>query len=222
MINKIVSATVVAALCCHTAFAYDEDFSSSDGGWVSTETGGHADPWAYDGGAGAWSTDGSQTSAPTHTRLTSPTLVVTTAGEIQVSFDHFYSIEGPDWDAGALFASVNGGAFTYVDGSAFTANGYNSPVLVGQHDLQGSFGFTGDSAGYPTPITSTASLGVLGLGDTVAVQFLMANDQFAIGANLPNWQIDSVSVPGTQAVPEPGSLLLIAACSGLLAFRLRG
>ena len=36
----------------------------------------------------------------------------------------------------------------------------------------------------------------------------MANDEGATGEFLPNWQIDSVSVSNTNAIPEPSALLL--------------
>ncbi len=57
-----------------------EDFSANDGGFtVTSEL--HDDPWAYEAGAGAWSTDGSANgAADEHTRLTSPDLNVTVSG----------------------------------------------------------------------------------------------------------------------------------------------
>jgi len=100
-----------------------------------------------------------------------------------------------------------------------SANGYMAFNLIGNHDLGGGEGFGGDSPGYPAFITSVAG-GPFLAGDTIAIQFLMANDEFAAGASTPNWQIDSVSV--TNAVPEPSTLVLsVLACMGLMLRRKR-
>lgn len=190
---------VVAIVLSPSAGAVDllvEDFEAGDGGFTVTNENNHDDPWAYDAGAGAWSTDGSANGAPNeHTRLTSPEIAVTTTGGYLVSFDHRYDIEGGNWDGGALYISVNGGPFTYVEGGRFTENGYNTGNLIGAHALLGLTAFGGISPGHPvgTYITSTAGPFALGAGDTVQFQFLMANDQGAVGTMTPNWEIDSIS-----------------------------
>lgn len=190
---------IVAITLAPSAWAVDllvEDFNATDGGFLVTNEN-HDDPWAYDSGAGAWSTDGSANGAPNeHTRLTSPELTVATTGGYTVSFDHRYDIEGGDWDGGALFVSVNGGAFEYVEGAKFTENGYNTGSLIGAHALGGLTGFGGISSGHSvgTYITSTTGPFAFGAGDTVQFQFLMANDQGAVGTQTPNWEIDSISV----------------------------
>ncbi|MCO6047652.1 PEP-CTERM sorting domain-containing protein [Aeoliella sp. ICT_H6.2] len=220
--KTILKATCVAALCAQftvAVAAYDEDFSMSDGGYTVTDDGGPTGPWTFSSENEAWFTDGTDNNgAPSHTRLTSPTIDITGSGEYEVSFEHFYSIEGDLWDGGAVFASINGAPFAQVPGTAFSANGYTASGLIGNHDLNGGEGFGGNSPGYPAPITSVASLGSLATGDTVAIEFLMANDEFSRGEFTPNWQINSVSV--AQVVPEPTTFVLLASC-GLLALGFR-
>lgn len=197
--KSLAVAPLVAIIFSPSAGAVDllvEDFAANDGGFTVTNENNHADPWAYDAVAGAWSTDGSANgSANQHTRLTSPELNVTTTGGYAVSFDHRYDIEGGDWDAGALFVSVNGGPFEYVEGAQFTENGYNTGNLIGAHALLGLTGFGGISPGHSagTYIKSTTGPIPLGAGDIVQFQFLMANDQSAVGTATPNWEIASVS-----------------------------
>jgi hypothetical protein len=203
------SATLLGSAQAATFF---EDFSGGAGGFTVQSTA-RADngnpfdsPWIYDGSA-SFTTGGSEGVA--HSRLTSPTLTVTADGAVELSFDHRYSIEGGNWDGGAVFLSVNNAPFEQIPNAAFSMNGYTAFALIGNHDLTGGEGFGGDSPGYGDPsfITSVAAA-PFSAGDTVAVQFLMANDEGATGAFLPNWQIDSVSVTNTNAIPEPSSLLL--------------
>ena len=190
--KSLAVAPLVAIIFSPSAGAVDlmvEDFAANDGGFTVTNENNHADPWAYDAVAGAWSTDGSANgSANQHTRLTSPELNVTTTGGYAVSFDHRYDIEGGDWDAGALLVSVNGGPFEYVEGAQFTENGYNTGNLIGAHALLGLTGFGGISPGHSagTYIKSTTGPIPLGAGDIVQFQFLMANDQSAVGTATPN------------------------------------
>jgi len=205
-------ATSATILGSAQAATYFENFSGSDGGFTvqsspRDDNGNPFDsPWVYDG-SHSFTTGGSEGKA--HSRLTSPTLTVATGGVVELSFTHRYSIEGDLWDGGAVFISVNGSAFDQIPAAAFTANGYNAFALIGNHDLKGSDGFGGDSLGYAdfSLITSVAAAS-FSAGDTVAVQFLMANDEGSTGAFLPNWQIDSVSITNTNAIPEPSSLLL--------------
>ena len=81
--NKLTVVPFLAITMVSSAGAVDllvEDFSVSDGGFTVTNEN-HDDPWAYDAGAGAWSTDGSANGAPDeHTRLTSPELTVEADG----------------------------------------------------------------------------------------------------------------------------------------------
>jgi hypothetical protein len=214
------SATILGSA---QAATYFEDFSSGDGGFTVESTlradngNPYDSPWVYDG-SGSFTTGGSQGVA--HTRLTSPTLTVSADGEVELRVDHRYSIEGGLWDGGAVFLSVNGGLFEQVSNAAFSANGYNAIGLIGNHDLNGGEGFGGDSPGYgdPSYITSVAAA-PFSAGDTIAVQFLMANDEGATGNFLPNWQIDSVTITNTNAIPEPSALALSVLAGLGLALR---
>jgi hypothetical protein len=172
------------------------DFSESDGGFTVTNEA-HDNPWVYNAGPGTWSTDGSANNAPNeHTRLTSPVLAIDADGDYLVTMDHRYDIEGDNWDAGALFTSINGGPFTLVRNSEFTENGYTQLALRGAHALNGGEGWGGISAGHAagTFITSVAGPIALSAGDTIQLQLLMANDQGAVGTATPNWEIDSVGI----------------------------
>jgi hypothetical protein len=197
--NSLLVAPFLAIAMVSSAGAADplnENFDTDDGAFTVTSES-HDDPWAYDAGAGAWSTDGSANgAADEHTRLTSPELTVDADGSYAVIFDHRYDIEGDDWDGAALFISVNGGSFDYVEGAKFTENGYNTGNLIGAHALVGLTAFGGISPGHAdgTYITSTAGPFPFSSGDKIQIQFLMANDQGAVGTMTPNWEIDSVQV----------------------------
>ena len=126
----------------------DEDFSANDGGFVQEATGNTPIPSIYNSGSGTWSMEGDDSGPATNT-ITSLPIAVPTTHEIQVSFDHRYSIEGGNWDGAGLQISIDGGAFTNVPSSAFEQNGYTNPLpLIGNHDLIGLDGFSTDSAGY--------------------------------------------------------------------------
>ena len=73
---------------------YDEDFSGNDGSYTVTNDGAIEGPWVYDG-TDSWTVDGSTAvEAPTHSRLTSPTIAVSEDGLLWLNFAHRYSIEG--------------------------------------------------------------------------------------------------------------------------------
>ena len=174
----------------------DEDFSANDGGFVQEATGNTPIPSIYNSGSGTWSMEGDDSGPATNT-ITSLPIAVPTTHEIQVSFDHRYSIEGGNWDGAGLQISIDGGAFTNVPSSAFTQNGYTNPLpLIGNHVLIGLDGFSTDSAGYGdgTFITSIAKVGVIDAGSSIQVRFVGAFDEGAKGPGNPNWEIDSVKV----------------------------
>ena len=174
----------------------DEDFSANDGGFVQEATGNTPIPSIYNSGSGTWSMEGDDSGPATNT-ITSLPIAVPTTHEIQVSFDHRYSIEGGNWDGAGLQISIDGGAFTNVPSSAFTQNGYTNPLpLIGNHVLIGLDGFSTDSAGYGdgTFITSIAKVGVIDAGSSLQVRFVGAFDEGAKGPGNPNWEIDSVKV----------------------------
>jgi hypothetical protein len=214
-----VIALLTAAPSAQAQFS--ADFTTSNGGFVSTIDGA-ANDWVRTNGTG-WSVDAVTPGTPgNNSKLTSSTLIVTSDGAVELNFDHAFSFEA-DWDGGAVYVNVNGGGFTYLDKSAFSVNGYDSTVaLLGAHGNTGQFAFSIGSAGYPnSTITSSASLGNFTAGDTIQVQFLGAWDQFANNATggTDEWIISSVEVTNTE-VPEPASLSLLA-LGGLALMRRR-
>jgi hypothetical protein len=203
----IASAPVQAAL------VYTENFNSGDGGYIVVNSGpiSATNGWVYDGSS-TWSANGEDNlGTPSDSRLNSPLINVNTTAPLTLTFDHRYSFESGLLDGGAVFLSVNGGPYTQVPTSAFTENGYTGIGLIGNHDLINSDGFNGDSPGYAAGdlITSTASLGSFGIGDTLSIQFLGAWNEFAKGTE-PNWQIDSIAITSPDALPEPASFFLLA------------
>jgi hypothetical protein len=188
-----------------SAQLYSVDFTTSNGDYTVTNVGNIQNEWTWAADVG-WQVDGNQggdQSADNVSKLTSPVLTVPVDGMLKVSVDHRYSFE-VDWDAGAVFASVNGGDFAQIPGTAFKANGYTKSGLLGEHSLNGGEGFNGNSPGFADGdmITSVVEVGPFSAGDELQVQFYGAWDQFAIGQlSPPEWNITAISV-----VPEPSSL----------------
>ena len=137
-----------------------------------------------------------------YSRLTSSTMTVSNSGTVTLKFTHRYNFEQA-WDGGAVYVSVNGGAFTYVPTNAFTANGYICDTTTNFNGWtenssafpDGSWVFTGQSTDWGTPayIESVATLGSYSAGVTIAVQFCGGNDDWT-GAPAPNWEITNVQV----------------------------
>jgi hypothetical protein len=190
------------------------DFLTSDGGFTVMNEGA-ATGWGWTAGTG-WTTDGVSTGAgQNNSYLTSPTLRVDVGGDVNVNFDHAFSFEA-DWDGGAIFTSVNGGAFTYLDPANFTSNGYNSAnPLLGNHVLFDLFAFNADSAGYPGFINSSANLGTFNAGDTIRFQFVGAWDEFVTGNNQPEWILGSATITNASSIPEPVSGLALVIGSAI-------
>ncbi len=178
----------------HADILLTEDFSDNDGGFTETSDGADPTPFIYSGGTGTWTLEGDD-SGPSTSFLTSSSITITGTEEIQITFDHRYSIE-PDWDGCGLFVSINGGTFTRVEEDAFASNGYRDFPLIGNHVLNGLQAFNGNSPGYADTafITSVARIPGVNVNDTVQVQFVGAFDEGARGLFLPNWEIDSVTV----------------------------
>jgi MYXO-CTERM domain-containing protein len=200
---------------------YSVDFTTDDGGYTVTNVGNIQNQWTWAAGEG-WQVNGNEggdNSADNVSKLTSPVLTIPIDGMLEVSVDHRYSFE-VDWDAGAVFASVNGSEFAQIPGTDFKANGYTKSGLMGQHSLNGGEGFNGNSPGFANGdmITSVVEVGPLTAGDEVQIQFYGAWDQFAIGElSPPEWNITAISV-----VPEPSSLGLgLIGLLGLIGIRRR-
>ncbi len=178
-----------------------ENFDSGDGGCTVANVGAPFEgPWTYDAGSGSWKSDGQgpELGRASSTRLTCQQVTVTQSGIVGITIDHRWSFE-PEagttgWDGGQILVSVNGGPFTVVPASAFSALGYNGTVLAGSSaENHGQAAFVQQSSGHGagTLVTSVAALGALSAGDTIRVQFLAANDTNTRNTS-PQWEISRV------------------------------
>lgn len=184
-----------------------QDFSTGDGGYtVVNTTPAPPGPWVYSAADGQWVADGSEDACtgPYNSALNSPAYVVPQTDEVTLSFTHRYSFEGDLWDAGQVYISVNGGAFTLVPAEAFSANGYAEGNIVGTGIANGERAFNGNSPGYATTnfITSSAVLGNFNQNDTLVVQFVGVWDECSSGSH-PSWVIKHVQLAfGKAAQPS--------------------
>ena len=178
-----------------------ENFDSGDGGCTVANVGVPFEgPWTYDAGSGSWKSDGQgpELGRASSTRLSCPPVTVTQGGIVGITIDHRWSFE-PDagttgWDGGQILVSVNGGPFTVVPASAFSALGYNGTVLAGSSaENHGQAAFVQQSSGHGagTLVTSVAALGAANVGDVIRVQFLAANDTNTRNTS-PQWEISRV------------------------------
>lgn len=227
-------ALCTIGLCTAASAAVSFDFNSKPGGFTSTfNTAEFNGPWTYGaasgaGGSGGWSTEGQgpESNHPNTTDLTSALLGVIAAGTLTLSFEHRWSFEtdGNNWDGGAVFLSVNGGAFNQVLTANFSANPYNGVVAAGSaSELKGLLSFVGKSAGYDagTFLTSTATLGPFVIGDTLRVRFRAAADTNT-SSGAPDWAVDNISLANVDIIPEPSTGMLgVMALLGLLQRRKR-
>jgi hypothetical protein len=223
-IFTILAAVTVTFLVGSPATAtplFLQNFNSSNGGFTSA--GSAIAPWTYDSSGGCWSTNGrAACGSPFFETLTSPTVTVSYADQLTLTFDHRYSFE-PDitrWDGGQVRMSINGGAFFAVPDASFSANGYDG-IITGNNVLSGQEAFNGNSPGYSTPafIRSIADLGNFNVGDTLAIQFIAGFDECGRGLE-PNWQIDLVQISDQRSVAEPTTLALFGlGLAGLGAVR---
>lgn len=230
--SGLTAAIVLTAAVRQAEAAATFNFNGGTSGFTATSDAVFLGPWVYGaaagvGGTGGWTTDGQgpENSQPqlNTTRLTSPSLTVEATGSVVVSFDHMFSFEqgGGNWDGGALFMSLNGGAMTYVGSAAFTSNGYNGAVVAGNSALTNQEAFVQDSADRAagTFLNSVANLGSFTAGDQLQVQFVAAYDTNTQGAFLPGWVIDNITVAGV--IPEPASTASLLGAGMLLAMRRR-
>ena len=176
----------------------DQSFTSDNGGFTVETPEAFTGPWAYDAAAGSWQVnqDGAEVGHPMTSRLTSPAVNVSQPGFVTVAYSHRYSFENGNWDGGRLEVSINGGAFTPVANSAYTAGGYNGTVVAGNSVLSGQVAFVGNSPNHQGPgyVDSQASLGYMNPGDTVVLRFVYAGDTNTRGDFTPSWEITSVKV----------------------------
>lgn len=227
----LLAALALTALMPLAGAAVTYSFDGGDSGFVATSDAVFDGPWVLGatgvGGSGAWSSNGQgpENSQPqlNTARLTSPSLTVESSGAVILSFDHMFSFEqgGGNWDGGAVFFSLNGGALSPVPGSSFSANGYNGVVVAGNSALTTQEAFVQDSLGRGDGvfINSVANLGNFTAGDQISVQFVAAYDTNTQGNFLPGWVVDNVTLQGV--IPEPASAVSLLGAGMLLALRRR-
>lgn len=147
---------------------------------------------------GTWAAEGSSAGGgnTAESFLVSPAVEVPTAGNVTLKFDHRYFFES-GWDGGAVFVSVNGAPATYLEGTAFSANGYAGDTTAnpGTAWTGGEEVFYGKSADYDTPafVESVADLGSLNAGDTISVEFRGIWDEDFNEAGT-DWEISGVTL----------------------------
>ncbi|HWB07244.1 MAG TPA: hypothetical protein VG796_29740 [Verrucomicrobiales bacterium] len=150
-----------------------------------------------------WATAGFAT-GPMNASLTVPSFTVPDNQPVQLEFTHRYSFEfdtdGVRWDGGVVQIAVDGGGFTPVPNTAFSAHGYDG-VLTGNHAYINLEGFNGDSPGYSTGgmITSVLIIPGLAAGSTCQIQFAGGWDEFSTGT-VPNWEINDIKVKSGDSV----------------------
>jgi hypothetical protein len=172
------------------------DFAAGEGGFTVIDTDpAPPGPFFYDAGTGAWVAEGGDDACggPYNSKLTSATYTVPAADEVTLTFSHRYSFEADRWDGGQVWISVNGGAYTPVAATNFTANGYPPGVIQGNGVIKDQLAFHDNSPGYSegTFITSSVILGSFAKDDTIAIQFVGAWDDCSGGLH-PSWVIKNM------------------------------
>lgn len=180
-----------------------QNFNADDGGFTVTNSAtAPAGPWTYSAVTGRWSANGGEgLTVGLASLLHSPTLTVTEAGPVVLTLNHRYNLEfstGPlvRWDGGQVRLSVNGGSYTTVQATNFTANGYKTDIVItGNNILTNQYAFNEASDGWSagTLIQSIATLGTFNPGDQLSIQFAGAWDEYTTAGN-PGWEIDSLVV----------------------------
>ena len=123
---------------------------------------------------------------------------IAATGNVTLTFDHTYHFES-GWDGGAVFVSINGGAFTYLPGSSFTTGGYDG-ITVSSAWPAGTAGrpavFYSDT---PKSVQSVADLGTWPAGTKIAVEFRGGWDEGLVRGPVA-WEISTVKL--TDAGPN--------------------
>jgi len=185
-------------ICIDDEVAYSTDHEDGSANWTSTvDANGVNNPWVLntDGGASGsnyWFVDDiTGNGSYSDSYLDSPTVSIPGGAlEVYLSFTHKYSLE-EGYDGGVVEVSVNGGPFTYLPNSAFTAVGYNAPISsCCLNPLAGLEAFTLTNPDYPNYSVSEAVLPAVA-GDDIVVRFREAND-FSVSDD--GWYLDDVEV----------------------------
>lgn len=121
-------------------------------------------------------------------------------GAFSFTFQHSYSFEDATtaYDGGVLELSNNGGA-SWTDIGASAAPGYNGTITTNPNNpLSARPAFVRVSAGYPSMINCTVSLGTTYANQTVQVRFRIGTDDLA---SAPGWRVDNVQLSGATNTP---------------------
>lgn len=146
--------------------------------------------------------------------LISPVVTIPTgsSGPFMLAFDQYISIEG-GWDGGILMYKANGGVWTQVPLSAFTANGYNATVITtangNTNPLQGRQAFSGADQGtfsgsWGQSRVNLSALAGIAAGATVQLKWDMGSDACF---GLEGWYLDDIRIyscanPTVQFITE--------------------
>lgn len=140
-------------------------------------------------------------------RMESPAITIPagTAGNLNMAFDHYVATEDT-WDGGNIKYRINGGPWTLLPASAFTANPYNNFLNYASagnnNPLAGQQAFTGTDQGsvIGTWGQSQVNLTSLGLvaGNTIQFRFEMGTDGCG---GYDGWYIDDFRVYTCAVTP---------------------
>ena len=182
--------------------------------WTASGSGG--DPWArveVASGSHAYHVD--DAGGVADLRWTSPPLNVSPSVPLVITFQHRWSFEydaGADYDGGVVEISTDGGT-TWTDVGASCVPGYTGTLYnASGNPIGGRSAWTKASAGYPTPINATLSLGTTYAGQTVRLRFRHAADA---GVGAPGWWIDNIATSGVTNVPFLGIVAETEQCLAL-------
>ncbi len=119
------------------------------------------------------------------------------SGNVLVSFDHMIASEEM-YDGGNVKYKINGGAWTLVPASAFTANPYNGtlrPSSGSDNPLAGQAAFLGTENGTNTTTWAQSQINLTSLGITTADQLQLRWDFGSdCGYGIKGWYVDNVRV----------------------------
>jgi len=149
---------------------------------------------------GRWHIDGNAAASDQY--LISPPLELDPAGALEVTFRHRHRFEvtsqGKYPDGGVLELSRDNGA-TWIDlGERFTDGGYTGRIDARNAPLGRRGGFVGESASYPSYVSSRLTLPAEDAGKTVLLRFRAATDD-TTGSD--GWDIDDFEVKGLVNAP---------------------
>ncbi|GGM90796.1 hypothetical protein GCM10010967_24850 [Dyadobacter beijingensis] len=140
-------------------------------------------------------------------RLESPLINIPagTAGNLNLAFDHYVNIE-ETWDGGNVKYQLNGGAWTLLPASAFTANPYNNFINYASagndNPMQSQPAFTGNDQGsvFGNWGQSQINLTALGLaaGGNIKFRFELGTDGCG---GFEGWYIDDFRVYSCAVTP---------------------